>query len=57
MKQPEEAHLSQEKIQLLSGEIIKLVEKGAVSPVGSPQRGSFMSRMFLVPKKGEHGGQ
>ncbi|KAL2082588.1 hypothetical protein ACEWY4_022406 [Coilia grayii] len=41
-----------EKARVLRQEIVGLLEKGAISPVGeSEQQGGFYSKYFLVPKK------
>ena len=50
---PEEQHLSPELENCLTEEVSKLVHKGAVSLVDHPQPDSFVSRMFLVPKRGQ----
>ena len=50
---PEETHLARDQSQLLANEIKKLEEKGAISPSHQPvPEQGFVSRMFLVPKKG-----
>ena len=53
---PENFHLSQELERNMAEELSKLLEKGAITPVAQPYpTDSFVSRMFLVPKKdGSH---
>ena len=50
-KVPEAPHLSTEKEKLLEAEVLRLLEKGAISPLTIPIAESFISRMFLIPKK------
>ena len=54
LRAPSEIHLPQEERALVSQEITKLLEKGAITQAPSNQPG-FISQLFLVPKKG--GGQ
>ena len=53
---PENFHLPQELERSMAEELSKLLEKGAITPVSQPYpTNSFVSRMFLVPKKdGSH---
>ena len=52
MKAPEEPHLSPEQESCMNDELSKLVQKDAISQVLNPKPSeSFISRMFLVPKK------
>ena len=52
MKAPEEPHLSPEQENCMNSELSKLVQKDAISQVLNPNPSeSFISRMFLVPKK------
>ena len=49
---PKETQLSQDLNKLLAEEIRTLLEKKAVSVVPPPAEGGFISRMFVIPKKG-----
>ena len=53
---PEKFHLPQELEKSMAEKLSRLVEKGAITPVAQPYPAdSFVSRMFLVPKKdGSH---
>ena len=52
---PEEPHLSPELEACMQEELSKLVQKGAIALVPNSHPRSFISQMFLVPKKdGSH---
>jgi hypothetical protein len=48
---PTETVLPVDRENMFTEEIGKLLEKEAISAVSEPQAGTFISRMFLVPKK------
>ena len=50
-KVPKAPHLSIAKKKLLEAEVFRSLEKGAISPLTIPIAESFISRMFLIPKK------
>ena len=54
-KAPEEPHLSPVLEACMAEEISKLVQKGAITQLARPHQQTFVSRIFLVPKKdGSH---